>query len=506
MAANSPNFSPVPAPLDQKEMGRYIENELRRVAASLDYLDDAHVGGKRTDTNATAFTLHAFHEKRTVITGIDFPATEAGLEAAYDALTAGGGTILVPKNTTISVGASGISGKANVRLLGEDKFTSVIQLTANPTADFFSFVSQNNWSLENLTIDWNDRAATAGSASVAVRTCSRFIVTNCRIIKIGIFGIALNGCNSYSVTENYVDITTAVNTQNEAIIVSEAAGISTKGVIERNECARTGINVSGSSTKISGNRIYDFKFGAGITTEQAATCHSLVITGNVITGGTGTDVNAYACGGIENWAARTVIANNIISDNSGSGIDQGGKACSVTGNVVFNNGVTSGSGITSRYQDATYNAGFSTYVGNVSFNTGGVSGPQDYGYEDQSASLSYITIQGNRFKDNALGAQRILGSSYSVDVGSLNASATYDPPSLADGSGVTTDVLCAGAALNDFVIASFSNDLQGVSLNGWVNASNNVKVRFQNETGATVDLASGTIRVRVIKPIDAADY
>lgn len=78
MAANSPNFSPVPAPLDQKEMGRYIENELRRVAASLDYLDDAHVGGKRTDTNATAFTLHDYHEQRIANVRTDFGATGDG--------------------------------------------------------------------------------------------------------------------------------------------------------------------------------------------------------------------------------------------------------------------------------------------------------------------------------------------------------------------------------------------------------------------------------------------
>lgn len=78
-------------------------------------------------------------------------------------------------------------------------------------------------------------------------------------------------------------------------------------------------------------------------------------------------------------------------------------------------------------------------------------------------------------------------------------SATYDPASLVDGAGATTTVSLTGVALGDFVEASFSNDLQGVTLTAWVSAANTVSVRFQNETGGTLDLASGTLRARVRK-------
>jgi hypothetical protein len=81
----------------------------------------------------------------------------------------------------------------------------------------------------------------------------------------------------------------------------------------------------------------------------------------------------------------------------------------------------------------------------------------------------------------------------------LNASGTYDPPSLADGVGVTTTLGCSGAALGDFALASFSLDLQGITVSAYVSAANTVAVRFQNESTATVDLASGTLRVRVWK-------
>jgi hypothetical protein len=81
----------------------------------------------------------------------------------------------------------------------------------------------------------------------------------------------------------------------------------------------------------------------------------------------------------------------------------------------------------------------------------------------------------------------------------LSGSATYDPGSLADGAGVTTTVTATGAALGDFALASFSLDLQGISVTAWVSAANTVSVRFQNESGGVLDLASGTLRVRVIK-------
>lgn len=81
----------------------------------------------------------------------------------------------------------------------------------------------------------------------------------------------------------------------------------------------------------------------------------------------------------------------------------------------------------------------------------------------------------------------------------LRGSATYDPASLVDGSGVTTTVTVTGAVVGDLVIASFSNDLQGIVLTAYVSAANTVSVRFQNETTATIDLASGTLRVRVMR-------
>jgi hypothetical protein len=79
-------------------------------------------------------------------------------------------------------------------------------------------------------------------------------------------------------------------------------------------------------------------------------------------------------------------------------------------------------------------------------------------------------------------------------------SATYNPPNLIDGDGATTTVTVTGAALGDYAEASFSLDLQGIAITAWVSAADTVSVRFQNETGGTIDLGSGTLRARVFKP------
>jgi hypothetical protein len=79
----------------------------------------------------------------------------------------------------------------------------------------------------------------------------------------------------------------------------------------------------------------------------------------------------------------------------------------------------------------------------------------------------------------------------------LTGSATYDAASLVDGAGATTTVTVTGAAVGDFVLVSHGVDLSGITVTGYVSATNTVSVRFQNESGGTLDLASSTLRALV---------
>ena len=82
----------------------------------------------------------------------------------------------------------------------------------------------------------------------------------------------------------------------------------------------------------------------------------------------------------------------------------------------------------------------------------------------------------------------------------LTGSITWDPASLVDGAGETSSAITiTGAVLGDFIAVSAPYDMQGILASGYVSATNTARIRVQNETGGTIDLASGTWKVRVIK-------
>lgn len=85
-----------------------------------------------------------------------------------------------------------------------------------------------------------------------------------------------------------------------------------------------------------------------------------------------------------------------------------------------------------------------------------------------------------------------------VNAVGLSASKTYDPPSLASGVTQSTTVTLTGATVGDAVTCSFSLVLSGTQMRAEVTAANLVTVYHRNDTGATVDLASGTLTVKLI--------
>jgi hypothetical protein len=79
---------------------------------------------------------------------------------------------------------------------------------------------------------------------------------------------------------------------------------------------------------------------------------------------------------------------------------------------------------------------------------------------------------------------------------------TLNAGSLVDGAGETDDVTVSGVALGDMVIgASLGVDLVGITVTGYVSAANTVKFRIQNESGSTVDLASATMKIVVVRMV-----
>lgn len=80
--------------------------------------------------------------------------------------------------------------------------------------------------------------------------------------------------------------------------------------------------------------------------------------------------------------------------------------------------------------------------------------------------------------------------------------ATLNADSLVDGAGDTDTVAVPGVALGDMVLsASLAVDVAGLIVTAYVSAADTVSIRFQNETGGTVDLASATLRLVVVRSI-----
>jgi hypothetical protein len=78
-------------------------------------------------------------------------------------------------------------------------------------------------------------------------------------------------------------------------------------------------------------------------------------------------------------------------------------------------------------------------------------------------------------------------------------STTYDPPSLTAGASTFVDVTCAGLRAAIPLVASFSLPTQGVVLDANYQAADTARVYLRNVTAGTIDLASGTLRVRAIQ-------
>ena len=91
-----------------------------------------------------------------------------------------------------------------------------------------------------------------------------------------------------------------------------------------------------------------------------------------------------------------------------------------------------------------------------------------------------------------------------VNQPSLTASSTWDPGSLGNGVAANTTITVTNAAVGDTVLATHSSVETAATswiLTGYVSAANTVRVVLLNVTGGTVDLASGTLRVRVFKKL-----
>lgn len=477
---------------------------------------DALIGFKQS--NASGFLAGA--SARTVNTKFqeyvsvkDFGATGDGTTddtaALQLAINSGASQLHWPAGTYM-VGSVGLTGVSNQEWIGDGNGATTVKLSATPTNNYLvSWSTKSKFLVQDMAFDFNDMTS-ASSVILTLFTCDDFVIDNCRLLKMDKFGIAINTGNRFTLSNNFIQKTTAANTQNQAINISTFSGAVTFARVLNNYMKNSAMNLSGYSCVVSGNKIDTFKFGGGITMQADVNTYSNIITNNTITNGSGTDVNSTVCEGIENWGKWSVISDNLIYANGGTGITNAGKQTIIANNNIFNNGLTVNSPAISALSGTVsavfYEGSECVISGNRCFDTSGAGGTQTYGYADNSSATSYNMLVGNNFKGNKTGPANILGTVYSFSGPNVFGSAAFAGATITNGSTSTTDISMPGARMGDYVSLSYSLDLLGLNLYGYVNADNNVKVKFYNGTGGSVTIAAGTVKGMSTKPAGYADY
>lgn len=437
----------------------------------------------------------------------------AALEKAINA--ANGRRLILPYGTAASPAVIKItrplvltSGIAP-HLIGFGADKTIIRLVAaSMTTDALGFLgAPRGMKVTGIRFDQNNVPATVVCAMLNIQNAEDIEISYCEFLNFDKLGLGLNGGRYFDVHHNRFTRASSLGSQNQAFILSSSSRPAFNGRFGHNTCLRSAIDIDGNNIEIHNNDISLWGFGAGVTTEQSANSNRYTIRDNWLYSGTGTDTNGYRCGGIENWGAYSSITGNKIFNNSGSGIDQGGQYTYVAGNICYNNGqsgtpgsVAGGQGIISRIGPDPYNAKYATYVGNTCYDSQ-TNKTQGYGYYDESSSLVGITLRGNKWGAHLTGTEFIQSFVLDHDGPVIQATYTTDPPSLASGARASFTQTLAGARVGDFVEVSFSNSLQDIELWGYVSGTNTVIYVFDNNAAGTIDLASGTVRVRVKKPM-----
>lgn len=284
----------------------------------------------------------------TAIANADIAATALKVSLYFP-----GGTYLVNFNAITRTGCS---------WYGDGKFQTTIKAatssqSTNNTA-LIASTSINNWSIEEMGFDLSLVTFAPGGGlpgniygAIFVTTCQQWSVLNCACtgLQRQTIGIGVNAGGNFEIGSNYFNQPTPSTSYNQAINISNSAGITGPHVVRDNICKGTACFTQGSDGNWLGNCVSGWSFGSGITLgPNGNTARNTVIGNNCSQSIGGPDVNATYPLGIECWSLNSTVSGNVCYANSGTGIFCNGNGSVCTGNVSYNNGkvtASNGSGI-----------------------------------------------------------------------------------------------------------------------------------------------------------------
>lgn len=352
-------------------------------------------------------------------------------------------------------------------------------------------------------------ARTDPIAGILISGSARAINVACNTV-IGGQGRGINIRNSTNLLQETISITsnTLLDNVGGAILIdpSQVGGIQRDIRISNNILTGTGVDAHGIEVSLS---------------DGAAPPLRLAISNNTITGklsASTKDGIKVNCGTMPGWSIRgndiSLWANGANFTNGGLPDKEIGFVCALDGNTFTSNttAIVVPNIDAGQYMLAFDNvfvsngtnaspAGYvllGTRLGPRTFRVRRATPPPDGAWEEGQITDFTAPAQGGRTSSYC----RVAGSPGTWDeINQMHhtGSKTYDWPSLATAAQQTTTVSVANASLGDFVEVSMSLDMQGLNMWGYVSAAGVVTVVLRNDTGGTIDLASGTLRARLVK-------
>ena len=322
-------------------------------------------------------------------------AIQAAINSGAGRITFGPGVFMI--------GAAGLRGVSNQAWTGAGRGVTILRQAVPPTKDPVFIQQKTNFDIRGIWFDGNGML-TAGVGnfpsllpSLHISECTNFNVSDCKFTGFYNMGPFANESQDFTILNNIVDRGGFENFINHGIGVSGAA---MRFKIEGNNCFFCQISANGLIGTIRGNQVTRWGFSAGINTQALASCGKLLITDNICYNPRqGPDISPYDVGGIENWGADSIIANNICYENFGNGIDNGGRRCIIANNTCFNN---RNYGIFLLGQDSTFKASDCLVIGNKMYDTreGGFRYQQGGYVEQPGAGLTGIIFAHNMTTNN----------------------------------------------------------------------------------------------------------
>jgi hypothetical protein len=490
-------------------------NDLLSVTTSL---SSVNVSFLQAGANAVVRTAQS--KMRDIVSVKDFGAVGDGVADDTVAMQAAhntGQTVYYPQGiyqfTKITIPSGGVVGEGKLTILRTTDTSSddVITYTGvDPTGLLINVVGGLFTNFTLLASSATQKAAGAGVSVVPAPYGGNpnenylTIVDGIyvRDLPIGVsFKVAsyFNVVNSYfafaSIAGIYADMNNALFQDNGDNLISGNSFFTNAATSPSGR----GIWYRGGGARIIGNKINGGQIGIDINPLRGTSI--AIVEGNSVENQTLNAIRGYisndfiATGAFDGFSFLQFIGNQIGGYNlTGPAISIDSYAadpkfynCTVSDNLIYNPRNYGARAIDIRQLDRFLVS--NNFVDNATVGYGSL-------FVASTATSGLVTR--NQFLRAA--TSNIFNSSTTTTVDQIVAeySTTYDPPLISAGATLTLAVTVTGAAAGNYVAPSFSNSLVGITLTAYVSAADTVTFAFFNGTASPIDLASGTIRARVI--------